>query len=66
MRYADVQKEKVVTEIVSVDKLDSPSATGKDIFNHLDKIVAKTGLDFDKCISFSFDNANVMVGENQG
>ena len=59
-------KEKVVTEIVSVDALDSPSATGKNIFDHIDKVVTQRGLDFSNCISCSFDNANVMVGEKSG
>lgn len=66
VRYADEQQEKIVTEILSVDTLPTPTATGKNIFDHLDKTIKDCALTWDKCISFSTDNAAVMVGEKSG
>lgn len=61
VRYADMEKEKIVTEILSVDVLDSSTATGHDIYSHIKKEVDSVGLDLANCISFSADNAAVMV-----
>lgn len=66
VRYVDTTNEKIVTEILSVDTLSSTTATGLDIYNHVKKVVDDHGLDLANCISFSADNASVMVGETSG
>lgn len=66
VRYADAKSEKVVTDILSVDTLESTTATGVAIFSHIKKTVDAHGLDLANCISFSMDNAAVMVGEKSG
>ena len=66
VRYADTKSEKIVTDILSVDTLESSTATGVDIFTHIKKKIDEHGLDLANCISFSVDNAAVMVGEKSG
>lgn len=66
VRYAHSTKEEIATEILSVESLKSTTATGKDIFVHIESAMKAIGLDFSKCVSFSADNASVMVGEKSG
>ena len=66
IRYSNTEQEKIVTEILSVDTLESTTATGRNIFDHLDKTIKDCDLKWENCISFSTDNAAVMVGEKSG
>jgi hypothetical protein len=66
LKYYDEGYGRIVTNLLSLPKMTEISSTGKNIFDLISVELQKNKLSWKKCIAFSVDNANVMMGKGKG